>query len=87
MKVARNALLSLPLPLGEGRGEGNGHGEQRLSSPGVALVAMAVSPLSLNSDRRGVAGERVADESSRRVARLAADPAYAGTSFGTPACI
>jgi hypothetical protein len=43
MKVARNALLNLPLPLGEGRGEGNGHGEQRLSSPGVALVAMAVS--------------------------------------------
>jgi hypothetical protein len=43
MKVARSARLSLPLPLGEGRGEGNGHGEQRLSSSGVALVAMAVS--------------------------------------------
>jgi hypothetical protein len=43
MKVARGALLNLPLPLGEGRGEGNGHGERRLSSCGVALVAMAVS--------------------------------------------
>jgi len=29
--------------LGESRGEGNGDGEQRLSSCGVALVAMAVS--------------------------------------------
>ncbi len=43
MKVARGALRNLPLPLGEGRGEGNGHGERRLSSCGVALVAMAVS--------------------------------------------
>jgi hypothetical protein len=52
MKVARGALLNLPLPLGEGRGEGNGHGERRLSSCGVALVAMAVSrdpaPLALH---------------------------------------
>jgi len=36
MKVARSVR-------GEGRGEGNGRGEQRLSSCGVALVAMAVS--------------------------------------------
>jgi hypothetical protein len=49
MKVARGALLNLPLPLplplplGEGRGEGNGHGERRLSSSGVALLAMAVT--------------------------------------------
>lgn len=43
MEVARSALLCLRLPLGEGRGVGYGHGERRLSSSGVALVALAVS--------------------------------------------